>query len=251
MMIVQPQTLLVGCAALFGVAGCYQRIDMKTEPGEEDAGDLATETDLFPDTEPDFVLKVGKQELDEYVESQRLFFYWYNTETGYFDAEYIPVGELGDRGGPHRDDPRSESYLCVRSDPYIYAWGAGMAVELDIDEEGRRLPVDLTSYRGVGFFGVRNSGGELLDICVWDINSDPDGGRCGEAYNCYEHWCLEVPTVEDWGFYMVLFEDLEKLGDPESGAPDRFDPSAAFVVSVQTKVGVTGDFCVDEIYLVQ
>jgi hypothetical protein len=135
------------------------------------------------------------------------------------------------------------------------------------------LPVDLSAYSGVTFWGM--SGGAPLNIQVTlsDLNSDPRGGVCNGRdpnveTNCYNHFGAGVILTSSMTRYTVDFASLTQNPywgyHPSPDVPDlqhvytlifEFDtlscqPTTSSMCAGGAMPPASFDFWIDDVYLV-
>src|SRR5690606_14407671 len=83
---------------------------------------------------------------------------------------------------------------------------------------------DATKYKGIAFYAKKGAGaGSTVRVKMPDVNSDPDGGICG---NCYNDFGKDIKLTEEWQEFIIPFSKLKQepgWGNPRPGsmAADR------------------------------
>jgi hypothetical protein len=227
----------------------HEEIEQGTESTDVESGQPDTGEDTGLPKEDDYILQVEEEELVEFQETGRIYFYWFNTQENYFAEDDMSIGPLRPSEDAHAAQAVSDVFLCSWADPGAQSWGSGLVVLLQQDEFDNALPVDVSQYRGVALWAVHNAGDFALFVCLPDVNTYPDGGRCGVGYNCHEDWCKEITLTKEWTLHTVLFEELTQSGP--SRLLDRFERTEVYGLKLQSKIGVTLDYCVDEILFIR
>lgn len=95
---------------------------------------------------------------------------------------------------------------------------------------------DATRFKGVSFHAKRGPGAtNTVRVKMPDVNSDPDGGICG---NCYNDFGLDIKLTEEWQHFIIPFSKMKQ--EPGWGSPRPGSLSADRVFALQFQVKMPG-----------
>jgi endoglucanase len=119
---------------------------------------------------------------------------------------------------------------------------AGMGLNLTDPKD----TYDATRYKGVSFYAKRGPGTtRKVRVKIPDVNTDPDGGLCG---NCYNDFGLIIKLEEEWQQYVVPFSKLRQESGWGSPRPGSVAVDKMFAIQWQVKdPGVQYDIWVDDV----
>ncbi len=107
---------------------------------------------------------------------------------------------------------------------------------------------DSTRYSGISFVAKRGAGStNTVRVKLPDINTDPDGGVCG---NCYNDFGKDIKLTEDWQQFVLPFSRLKQEPGWGSPRPASLSTDRVFAVQFQVKTPGNYDVWVDDIAFV-
>jgi hypothetical protein len=136
------------------------------------------------------------------------------------------------------------------------------------------VPVDLSAYSGITFWGMSGGPGVKVRVLLRDVNSDPRGGICNASdptveTNCYNGFGAAVTLTSTMTRYTLDFADLsQNLSWGYHPDPDVLDvrhvydlmfefdlasctSTAAFMCAGGDMPSASFDFWIDDLYLVK
>lgn len=102
---------------------------------------------------------------------------------------------------------------------------------------------DATRYKGISFYAKRGPGAtNTVRVKLPDVNTDPDGGTCG---NCYNDFGLDIKLTDEWQQYTIPFSKLKQEQGWGSPRPGSVAVDRLFALQFQVKKPGPYDVWVD------
>lgn len=97
-------------------------------------------------------------------------------------------------------------------------------------------PYDASRYKGVAFWGKKGPGStSKVRLKVPDVNTDPDGGVCGE---CFNDFGIDFKLTNEWQFYVIPFSEMSQMKG--WGSPKKSEITSGKIYGVQFQVNDPG-----------
>lgn len=104
---------------------------------------------------------------------------------------------------------------------------------------------DATQYKGISFWAKRGPGASnVVRVKMPDVNTDPDGGLCG---NCYNDFGLDIKLNEEWTQYIIPFGKMKQEPGWGNPRPGSLAVDKVFALQFQVKKPGPYDVWVDDI----
>jgi hypothetical protein len=169
--------------------------------------------------------------------------YWYTfgDDTG----GYLEPAEGADFMMGYTDPARPMSMRAARLlGGNFQDWGAALA----FDFKAEFGAYDVSSYRGLRFYGRSAQGPIEIAVAIPDRHSTPQAGICeqggpGPTIPCFDHPLANVTLTPEWAEYEVPFSSLDR----ESTSLPPFEATAVYSVHFGTPSGVTFDVWIDDV----
>lgn len=140
-------------------------------------------------------------------------------------------------------------------------WGAGLGMDFAEDPNDivpatdlpRKIPRDLTAYKGVAFYWLKRGGISAVKVGFGDINTSPDGDVCDDSdpsTQCYNDWAYSLTMTQEnvWVRQEILFKDLQ-ISKAWGLQPESFAQDKVIGIKFQVAEAADFDFCIDDLYL--
>jgi endoglucanase len=103
---------------------------------------------------------------------------------------------------------------------------------------------DASKYKGVAFYAKKGAGANsTVRVKMPDVNTDPDGGICG---NCYNDFGKDIKLTEEWQQFIVPFSKLKQEQGWGNPRPGSLAADKVFALQFQTKQPGAYDVWVDD-----
>lgn len=103
---------------------------------------------------------------------------------------------------------------------------------------------DGTKYKGISFYAKKGPGAtNTVRVKIPDVNTDPDGGTCG---NCYNDFGMDIKLTEEWQQFIIPFDRLKQEPGWGSPRPAGLATDKMFALQFQVKKPGVYDVWVDD-----
>lgn len=103
---------------------------------------------------------------------------------------------------------------------------------------------DATKYKGISFYAKKGPGAtNTVRVKIPDVNTDPDGGTCG---NCYNDFGMDIKLTEEWQQFIIPFDRLKQEPGWGSPRPAGVATDKMFALQFQVKKPGAYDVWVDD-----
>jgi len=132
-------------------------------------------------------------------------------------------------------------------------WGAGVGADMVNNQQGKKVPYDVSAYSAIRFYAKIASGASAtVKVLLPNIHSDADGGKCSDAdttKRCGDHLYKSVVGLKTtWNVYEVKFSELVQQG---FGLPQTsFDPTGVYSVQFTLANTLPVDLWLDDVTFV-